>query len=154
MAEFEWTAKDASDLVRRDRTRVLRQGSPAIVASALVALWLKSSAPGLAALFLGMCVAWVISVWSQIHALGSRWRVLQIGPLTVELGDQGLTWQGSHGTRVLRWDALEVRRLGATWILLVKGYEAAFLPSRCLSDDETRILNGRLGKSAGSRIGA
>ena len=145
MAEFEWTAKDARDLVRRDRIRVLQQASPAIVASALVALWLNGQAPWLSALFLGMSVAWVVSVWSQMHTLGSRWKVLQIGPLTVEFGDQGLTWQGAHGTRVLRWEALQVRQLGATWILLVKGYEAAFLPSRCLSADETRILNERLG---------
>ena len=149
MAEFEWIARDASDLVRRDRIRVIQQGSPAIVASGLMALWLNTTAPAWAAVFLGMCVAWVVSVATQVYALPSRWRALQAGPLRVEFGEQGLTWVASHGTRLLRCDGLEVRRLGATWILSVRGHEAAFLPSRCLDADESRLLSSRLEKAKG-----
>jgi len=149
VADFEWTTRDAVDLVRRDRILLLRLGSPAIMASAVVGWWLRYSAPVWAAACFGMTAAWVVSVWSQMRTLPARWQVLQMGPVTVTFGEEEVTWLAAHGTRVLRWEALEVRRLGATWILLVKGHEAAFVPNRCLNAEEAALLSHRLGKAKG-----
>jgi hypothetical protein len=140
MAEFEWRDSDSTDLVRRDRLRLVQQGGPVILASGLLAVWLRSTAPGWAAAFLGMSIAWIASVATQLATFRSRWRALQMGPLRVQFGDEGITWQASHGSRLLRWDALEVRQLGNTWLLLVKGHEAGYLPKRCLDATEASRL--------------
>jgi hypothetical protein len=73
VAEYEWRDSDPRDLVRRDMVQLLRRGSPAIAASGVLALWLRSTAPRWAAMFLGMSVAWLISVAIQAKDLRARW---------------------------------------------------------------------------------
>src|SRR5262252_7983975 len=66
MAELDWQASDSRDLVRRDRTRALLYGLPCLVVSGLFAVWLKRHEPFLAAVFLGMFIAWLLTVALQI----------------------------------------------------------------------------------------
>ncbi len=151
MADLEWQASDSRDLIRRDRRRAWVQGIPFLGLSGLFALWLKRSEPVLAAVFLGVFIAWLLSVALQIYWAPSRWRVLQTGPTRVSFDDLGITWLASHGSRLLRWDRLSVSRCGDTWIISVRGHEAAFIPARCLDANEAGRLEGRLGKAQNER---
>ena len=144
MTQFEWAPEDAADLIRRDRGRALRQGSPIILAAGLMALWLRTTAPSWAAVFLGMCVAWALSLATQMKSLRSRWRALEMGSMQLDCSDTGLTWVASYGTRVLRWEETKVQQLGATWILLIRGHEAAFIPGRCVNADDEKLLRERM----------
>jgi hypothetical protein len=143
MAELDWRFEDAADLVRRDRKRVLAANSAWPLAALVLWLWLRTSAPVVAGVFLGMGLAWGLSLLSAWRAVARSWRsyvAAQFRPLQVELREDGLTWSGPHGSRVLRWDDLSVERLRATWVLRVSGRELAYLPARVLSPAEADRL--------------
>jgi hypothetical protein len=146
MAEFEWQPADVRELVHRDRMRVLSANAPYVFGAALFAAWLRTSVPPLACVFLGMCTAWALSLLLLLRTIGKNWRSYvsaQFRPLQVTFRDDGLTWEGPHGSRVLRWDGLSVRQLGTTWVLLIGGRELAYLPGRALSTDEAEQLQRR-----------
>jgi hypothetical protein len=156
VAEVEWKAGDAKDLISRDRRQAFRQGLPFVVASGLLAFWLRITERGLAAVLLGMCLAWLLSVAFQIYWAPSRWRAFSAaltGPMRVTLDDSGITWLAPHGSRHLYWGALGVSRIGDTWVLSVRGQEAAFVPARCLNADESSVLQSRAGMPGSQRAG-
>src|SRR5262249_15283392 len=135
MAEFEWRPDDVRDLIRRDLVRSIQLNSAFPVAAALLWLWLRGSSPSLAMVFLGMCIAWAVSLLSGLRVVMQRWRTYvkaQFRPLRVSLRDEGLTWEGPHGSRVLKWEGMSLSRVGTTWVLLVGGQELAYLPARVL----------------------
>jgi hypothetical protein len=145
MAEREWKATDSKDLIRRDRKTVIFQGIPVMAGAALFALWLGKSEPDQATVFVGMFIAWLLAVLVGIVSAPRRWRVLELGPTRVVFGDLGVTSIAPYGSRTLRWDAVSISRLGNTWILPVRGHEAAFIPARCLDAHESSQLEGRVG---------
>jgi hypothetical protein len=147
MVDFEWRIEDAQDLIRRDQRKALLANSPFPLAAALIALWLRSTAPLVAAVFLGMCMAWTMSLFSVWQSIRRNWRAYvdaQFRPLRVTLRDDGLTWEGPHGSRILRWEGVSVGRVGGTWVLRVGGRELAYLPGRVLSSEDAGQLEARL----------
>jgi hypothetical protein len=120
------------------------QGLPFLAGAALFALWLWASEPPLAAIFVGMFIAWLLSVILQVFWGPWRWRVLHTGPVQVLVDDVGITWSAPHGSRFLRWEALSVSRLGNTWVVSVHGHEAAYIPARCLDATEAAVLERRM----------
>jgi hypothetical protein len=154
MAEFEWQPDDVRDLVRRDLVRSSQLNGVFPIATALLSLWLRKSWPIAAAVLLGMCIAWTLSLLSGLRSLTGRWQAYvkaQFRPLRVSLRDEGVTWEGPHGSRVLRWEGLSVRRVGTTWVLLVGGQELAYLPARVLTSEEAERLAARVERPAQGR---
>jgi hypothetical protein len=93
-----------------------------------------------------MFIAWLLSVIVTIVWAPRRWRVLELAPSRVVFDDLGVTWLAPYGSRMLRWDAVSIGRLGNTWILSVGGHEAAFIPARCLDATESSQLERRVGR--------
>jgi hypothetical protein len=153
VAEVEWKASDSHDLIRRDRKTAISQGIPVMAGAALFALWLGKDEADLAAVFVGMFIAWLLSVIVTIVGAPRRWRVLELGPTRVVFDDLGITWLAPHGSRLLRWDAVSISRLGNTWILSVRGHETAFVPARYLDANESSRLEGRVGQPGPAKIG-
>ena len=152
MGDIDWRREDVGDLVRRDRRLLLQQGSPFVVASAVFGMWLRGTWPIVSGVFLGMSLAWVLSLVSSWRSSSKRWQVYvsaQPQPLTCTVDPLGLSWHAAHGERNLNWSAVLVKRLGRTWLLLVGGHEAAYLPARCLTDSETKILEAQSQRNEG-----
>ena len=147
VATFHLDRKDLDDMLNVEVSQILQWHTPFPVAALVVAIWLRASTPGWAALTLGMAIAWLISIIWAVHAIRARYagyRADTCPSITFNLSPDQIQWsaQGS-GSGWMSWDGTVVREQGGMFIVSDGISDIGFLPRRHLSQDEIDILANR-----------
>lgn len=128
-------------------TRILQWQTPFPVAAFVVALWLRPSTPGWAAVTLGMAIAWLISIiWSvqSIRARYADYRKGEYPPVTFTLSHDQIRWSTEGlGAGWVSWEGMAVREQGGVFVVNDGITDIGFLPRRYLSEEEIAILTNR-----------
>jgi hypothetical protein len=128
-------------------SQILQWQTPFPVAAFLVALWLRPSVPGWAAVTLGMAIAWLLSIIWSVHAIRARYAAYRkddCPAITFTLGDDQIRW-ASEGFSAgwMSWDGTTIREQGGVFVVNDGITDIGFLPRRYLSQEEIDILTKR-----------
>jgi hypothetical protein len=145
MATFNLDQSDLAAMLNAEVTSVLQWQTPFPVAALVVAFWLRSTTPGLAAVALGMALAWLVSIVWIVQATRSRYAGYRKGPsptITFTLSSERVSWDiaDGGGSGWMTWRGITVREQSGMFIVNDGNSDIGFLPRKYLSPDEISVL--------------
>ena len=145
VATFSVDRTDLDAMLNVEVGQVLQWQTPFPVAALVMAIWLRSTTPGWAAVVLGMALAWLISIIWWVHAIRSRYAMYRRGPspsITFDLSSDRIQWTFADGSGSgwMTWQGVHVREQGGMFIVNDGISDIGFLPRRYLSAEEIATL--------------